>query len=109
MSASAATTMRTVYGLIADALTAHFDGDMVRWDKVVERVGSDSDLAVCAFGTMVGMLRAKGMSAATVRATAREILGPEPAQPAPPAAGEEGKTQPKKPAEAAGSGRRAGP
>jgi hypothetical protein len=108
MSTTAATTVRTVYGLIADAMTAHFHGDMLRWDKVVEQGSGDSDLAVCAFGTMVGMLRASGMSAARVRATAREILGPEPADPPPGEQAPAGKTQQRKPAEAPSGGRRAG-
>lgn len=82
------TTMRLVYGLIADALTAHFDGDMVRYDKVIGQITGDSNLAVCTFATMVGMLRGSGMTAAAVRATAREFLGPEPApHPPPPATG----------------------
>lgn len=109
MSTSTTATMRAVYGLIADAMTAHFDGDMARWDKVVERVSGDSDLAVCAFGTMVGMLRASGMSAAGVRATARRILGPEPAQPPPGAEAPAGKAPPKEPADAASGSSRAGP
>lgn len=111
MSASAATTMRIAYGLIADALTAHFDGDMVRYEQVIEQVTGESDLSVCVLSTMVGMLRARGLSAATVRATARDVLGPEPAPPptAPPAAAGDGGTRPREPAEAAGVGsRRAG-
>jgi hypothetical protein len=109
MSTSGAATLRIVYGLIADALTAHFDGDMVRWEKVVERVSGESDLAVCAFGTLVGMLRASGMGAASVRATAREVLGSEPPQPPPSAESPAATTPRKKPATAPGGGRRAGP
>lgn len=73
----AAGTIRTTYGLLADAMTAHYDGDRAGMTKAMDQVASDPNRAAAACGLLVGLLTTTpGMSAATLRQHAIEIAGP---------------------------------
>lgn len=73
----AAATIRMAYGLIADAMTAQYDGDRAGMDKAIAQVTSDPDRASAACGLLVGLLMTKeGMTAAVLRRHARDIAGP---------------------------------
>ena len=67
-----AATIRTAYGLIADAMTAHYDGDTAGMNKAIAQVAGDPDQAAGC-----GLLMTKeGMSAAVRRRHAWDFAGP---------------------------------
>lgn len=82
-----------MYGLTADAVTVHRDGDLPRYEKLVDQIVGDPDLALCAL-SIGRMLCASGMNTGTVHATAGSILGPVPADPVAGAGGCTGPTGP---------------
>lgn len=70
-------TIRTTYGLLADAMTAHYDGDRAAMTKALDQVAGDANRATAACGLLVGLLTTMpGMSAAALRQHAIELAGP---------------------------------